>query len=290
MIKDSKKILDGKALSILLNDELKQKIQTTYKNTGLKPKLAAIMVGDNPASEVYVRIKRRTCDEVGIESTVIKLEENCTIDELKETIKQVNNDNTIHGIILQQPLPERLRPYVSFLVELISPDKDVDGFHPLNRGKLFDYIETLAPCTPKGIIKLLDYYGIELKGKNVAIINRSNLVGKPLIFMLLKRNATITICHTSTIDLERHCKQADILIVAVGKPKFITKNMIKNGAIIIDVGQSRVEGKLIGDVDFDDVYEKCGMITPSPGGVGPLTVSFLLQNTYITFQTLISKD
>ncbi|MFW9785179.1 MAG: bifunctional 5,10-methylenetetrahydrofolate dehydrogenase/5,10-methenyltetrahydrofolate cyclohydrolase, partial [Candidatus Heimdallarchaeota archaeon] len=161
---------------------------------------------------------------------------------------------------------------------------DVDGFNPINKGMLFDYEEELAPCTPKGIIALLEYYNITIQGKDIVIVNRSNLVGKPLIFMLLKRNATVTICHTSTKSIENHMQRADILVVAVGKPKFITKDKVKEGVIIIDVGQNRVQGKLYGDVDFEDVYEKCGAITPTPGGIGPLTVAFLLQNTFIAYK------
>ncbi|MFX1316898.1 MAG: bifunctional 5,10-methylenetetrahydrofolate dehydrogenase/5,10-methenyltetrahydrofolate cyclohydrolase [Promethearchaeota archaeon] len=278
------KILNGRNLADKLNFELKEKIKKIFKKTGIKPRLAAILVGEEPASEIYVNMKRKKCAQVGIESILIKLEKDISEDKLLKEIDKLNNDNTVHGILLQIPLPEKFREITPKLLKTISPLKDVDGFNPINKGMLFDYNEELAACTPKGIIALLEHYHIELKGKDVVIINRSNLVGKPLIFMLLKRNSTITICHTSTKNIEDHMRRADILIVAVGKPNFVTKEKIKEGVIIIDVGQSRVNDKLYGDVDFDDVFEKCGRITPTPGGVGPLTVAFLLQNTFIAYK------
>ncbi|MFX1407013.1 MAG: bifunctional 5,10-methylenetetrahydrofolate dehydrogenase/5,10-methenyltetrahydrofolate cyclohydrolase [Promethearchaeota archaeon] len=278
------KILDGKKLADKLNLQLKNEIIKLKTKIGINPKLVAIMVGDNPASEIYINMKRKKCAEVGIESILIKLDRNIPEELLLKEITRLNNDESVHGILLQLPLPGKLRDYAPSLLEKISPIKDVDGFNPINKGKLFDYHEEFAPCTPKGIIALLEFYNVDLKGKNVVIINRSNLVGKPLIFMLLKRNSTVTICHTSTINIDEHIKKADILIVAVGKPKFITRTRIKKNAIIIDVGQNRVDEKLIGDVDFDDVYDKCSKITPVPGGVGPLTVAFLLQNTVIAYK------
>ena len=187
------------------------------------------------------------------------------------------------------PIPPHLKNHIPEFVEIIDPKKDVDGFNPLNKGYLFDYREELIPCTPQGIIALLEHYDIKVQGMDVVIINRSNLVGKPLIFMLLKRNATVTICHTSTKNIEEHMKRADILVVAVGIPKFVKKEHIKEGAIIIDVGISRVQGKLCGDVDFEDVIEKCSWITPSPGGIGPLTVSFLLHNTILAYKKTIKS-
>ena len=278
------KILDGKKLADRLNTELKEKIRKAVKQTGIKPKLATILVGKDPASEVYVNIKNKTCEKVGIESIIVELEEDILKEKLLDEINRLNKDTTIHGILLQLPLPENLRDYTSEFLEKISPLKDADGLNPVNKGKLFDYNEELAPCTPKGIIALLEHYNIELKGKDAVIINRSNLVGKPLIFMFLKRNATPTVCHTSTRDIDRYIKTADVLIVAVRKPNFITKERIKEGVVIIDVGINRVEGKLCGDVDFDDVLYKCGAISPSPGGVGPLTVHFLLQNTFVAYK------
>lgn len=278
------KILDGKKLAEKLNSDLQAKIMNFYKQTGIKPKLAAILVGEDPASEIYVNMKRRKCEQVGIDSILIKLDKQISAEELFTEIDKLNTDETVHGILLQIPLPENLKEIKSKLLEKISPIKDVDGFNPINKGLLFDYAEELAPCTPKGIIALLEYNKIMIQGKDVVIVNRSNLVGKPLIFMLLKRNATVTICHTSTKNLEDHMRRADILVIAVGKPKFITKDKIKEGVIIIDVGQNRVQGKLYGDADFEDVFEKCGAITPTPGGIGPLTVAFLLQNTFIAYK------
>jgi methylenetetrahydrofolate dehydrogenase (NADP+)/methenyltetrahydrofolate cyclohydrolase len=278
------KILDGKKLADKLNIELKEEIQKALKKSGIRPKLVTILVGMNPASKVYVNIKHRTCQDVGIESIILELEENVLKEELLGKIDELNRDNSIHGILLQLPLPESLKNSTPEILERISPLKDVDGLNPVNKGKLFDYNEELAPCTPKGIIALLEHYNINLKGKDTVIINRSNLVGKPLIFLLLKRNATVSVCHTSTKDIDRYIKNADILIVAVSKPKFITKERIKEGVVIIDVGTNRVEGKLCGDVDFEDVLEICDAITPSPGGVGPLTVHFLLKNTFIAFK------
>jgi len=278
------KILDGKSLAQKLNSELKENINNAVEKTGIKPKLGVILVGEDPASIIYVNIKQKTSSLVGIESKLIKLNPTATKDSVMREIEKLNNDSSIHGILLQSPLPKHLKSNKSELIELILPLKDVDGFHPINKGKLFDYIEEFVPCTPKGIITLLEHYDIMIEGKDVVIINRSNLVGKPLIFMFLKRNATITVCHTSTINIENHMRRADILIVAVGHPNFVTKDKIKEGVIIVDVGINRVDGKLCGDVDFDGVLEKCSKITPSPGGVGPLTVAFLMQNTFRAYK------
>ena len=283
------KVLNGKELAAKLNLELKNKINLDYQRTGVKPKLAAILVGEDPASELYIRIKRKTCAEIGIDSILINLNEEVTNAELFSKISELNKDTTVHGIILQLPLPVKFKPFTLQFIEKIDPLKDVDGLHPINKGKLFDYNEEIVPATPKGIITLLEKYNVELKGKHVVIINRSNLVGKPLIFMFLKRNATVTICHTSTSDLESHIKKADILVVAIGQPDFITKDKIKEGVVIIDVGTSRVNGKTRGDVKFEDVVDACSWITPNPGGVGPMTVSFLLQNTYNAYKRQISE-
>ena len=287
---NEKKLLNGRKFAETLNLELKKKVSLVYKETGMRPRLAAILVGDNPASKIYVNIKRTTCERIGIDFNLISLDQNISKEELFNEIDKVNNEKTINGIILQLPLPKHLKDYSLNFVERISPMKDVDGLHPLNQGKLFNYNEEFAPATPKGIIALLEHYNIEFRGKEVIIINRSNLVGKPLIFMFLKRNATITVCHTSTENINRHIMRADILIVAVGQPNFITKENIKKGVIIVDVGTNRVDGKLCGDVDFDGVMEKCSKITPSPGGVGPLTVSFLCHNTFHVFKKQVNLD
>lgn len=282
------KILDGKKLADKLNTELKEKIKQAVEKTGIKPKLATILVGTDPASKIYVNIKNRTCQEVGIDSIIIEIDENISKEGLMDEINKVNNDPATHGILLQLPLPKNLRDYTPEFLEKISSSKDADGLNPFNRGKLFDYNEELAACTPKGIIMLLEHHDIDLKGKDVVIINRSNLVGKPLIFMLLKRNATVTICHTSTKDIDEYIQKADILIVAVRQPKFITKERIKEGVIIIDVSTNRVEGKLCGDVDFENVLEKCQKITPVPGGIGPMTVAMLCENTFTAYKKQVN--
>jgi methylenetetrahydrofolate dehydrogenase (NADP+)/methenyltetrahydrofolate cyclohydrolase len=281
------KLLDGKELAEKLNSELKKKINSDYQRTGIKPKLAAILVGDDPASKLYINMKRKLCEKIGIDSILVKLNTKVSNAEIHAKIGDLNKDSTVHGIILQLPLPVKFKPFTLEFMEKINPLKDVDGLHPINKGNLFDYNEEIVPATPKGIITLLEYYNIEIKGKHVVIINRSNLVGKPLIFMFLKRNATVTICHTSTIDIESHIKKADILVVAISQPDFITKDKIKDGVVIIDVGTSRVNGKTRGDVKFNDVFNMCSWITPNPGGVGPMTVSFLLQNTYNAYKRQI---
>jgi methylenetetrahydrofolate dehydrogenase (NADP+)/methenyltetrahydrofolate cyclohydrolase len=278
------KILDGKKLAEKLNSDLKNEIEKAVEKTGIRPRLATILVGKDPASNLYVNIKNRTCKEVGIDSMIVKLDESITKEQLLNVIDRLNNDPTVHGILLQLPLPNNLKEFTSQFLINILPVKDSDGLNPLNRGKLFDYNEELAACTPKGIIKLMEHNDIDFKGKDVVIINRSNLVGKPLIFMLLKRNSTVTICHTSTKDIDDYLIKADIIIVAVRQPKFITKDKIKQDAIIIDVSTNRVEGKLCGDVDFEDVLEKCQKITPVPGGVGPMTVAMLCENTFIAYK------
>ncbi|MFW9822660.1 MAG: bifunctional 5,10-methylenetetrahydrofolate dehydrogenase/5,10-methenyltetrahydrofolate cyclohydrolase [Candidatus Thorarchaeota archaeon] len=280
----NEKILDGKALADKLNLELQNEISQVVDKKGIKPKLVTILIGEDPASKVYLNMKKRTCALVGIESEILELNENLSKKKIIEEINRLNIDEEIHGILLQLPLPKSHSSNTQKYIENLSPEKDVDGLTPVNKGKLYDYDETLAPCTPTGIIRLLEYYDIDLKGKDIVIINRSNLVGKPLIFMMLKRNATITVCHTSTINIENHMKRADILVVAVRHPNFITKEKIKEGSIIIDVGINRVDGKLCGDVNFEDVLEKCGKITPSPGGIGPLTVHFLLRNTFTAYK------
>lgn len=281
------KVLDGKALSQKLNLELKKEVSIITKKTGVKPKLAGILVGNNPASELYLDIKRRRSAEIGIDSILVNLKQDTTKEDVLEEIKNLNEDDSIHGIILQLPLPRELKHFTNEFIDKINPIKDVDGLHPINRGKLFDYNEDLVPCTPKGIITLLEYYDIEIKGKHAVIINRSNLVGKPLFFMLLKRNATVSICHTSTVNINKFIKDADILIVAVSQPNFITKEKIKEGVVVIDVGTNRVEGKTCGDVDYEDVFDKVGAITPNPGGVGPMTVNSLLQNTFYVYKNQV---
>ncbi len=269
-------ILDGKAVSQKIKENLKKEVLELNKN-GIFPKLAVIMVGNDPSSKIYVRNKSIACMEVGIEYEEHLLNDNTTMDELLELIKKLNHDDTVSGILLQSPIPKGLDINEAF--KTIDPKKDVDGFNPCNVGKLCLGQDSLISCTPYGIIKLLEEYGIEIEGKDAVVVGRSNIVGKPMMQCLLNKNATVTICHSKTIKLERATKKADILVVAVGKPKFITKDMVKEGAIVIDVGINRGEdGKICGDVDFDGVSEVASYITPVPGGVGPMTVAMLMNN------------
>ncbi len=268
-------ILDGKTLSEKILDNIKQKVS----NLNSKPGLAVILAGNNPASEVYVRNKEKQAQNAGFNSSVYKLPENVTKEELLNLINKLNDDEKTDGILLQLPLPKHLAAY-DFL-DKIDPKKDVDGFHPINAGKLFLNEKPYAiPCTPKGIVRLLDEYKIQIEGKNVVIAGRSNIVGKPLSALLLNRSATVTIVHSKTKNLPEITKKADILISATGKKNMITKDMIKKGAAVIDVGIIRDENnKLRGDVDFNGVKDIAGFITPVPGGVGPMTIAMLMENT-----------
>ena len=269
-------ILDGKKLSNEIIEELKVRCDE-LKEKGIKPKFAVIMVGNDKASQIYVKNKRKACERIGIECVECFLDENIQQKELIDKIKELNSDNTIHGILLQSPIPKHLNINEAF--ETISPKKDVDGFNPTNVGKLCLNQNTFVSCTPFGIIKLLDKYGIDLAGKKVTIIGRSNIVGKPLIQCCLDKNATVTVCHSHTKNIKQITKNADILISAIGKAKFVTKDMVKDGVVIIDVGINRGEdGKLTGDVDFENVSPKASYITPVPGGVGPMTITMLMNN------------
>lgn len=270
------KILDGKKLSNEIIEELKVRCDE-LKEKGIKPKFAVIMVGNDKASQIYVKNKRKACERIGIECVECFLDENIQQKELIDKIKELNSDNTIHGILLQSPIPKHLNINEAF--ETISPKKDIDGFNPTNVGKLCLNQNTFVSCTPFGIIKLLDKYGIDLAGKKVTIIGRSNIVGKPLIQCFLNKNATVTICHSKTDDIKEHTKDADIVVVAIGKPKFLKENMVKKNSVIIDVGINRDDnGKIIGDVDFENVSKKSSYITPVPGGVGPMTIAMLMNN------------
>ena len=269
-------ILDGKKLSNEIIEELKVRCDE-LKEKGIKPKFAVIMVGNDKASQIYVKNKIKACERIGIECVECFLDENIQQKELIDKIKELNSDNTIHGILLQSPIPKHLNINEAF--ETISPKKDVDGFNPTNVGKLCLNQNTFVSCTPFGIIKLLDKYGIDLAGKKVTIIGRSNIVGKPLIQCFLNKNATVTICHSKTDDIKEHTKDADIVVVAIGKPKFLKENMVKKNSVRIDVGINRDDnGKIIGDVDFENVSKKSSYITPVPGGVGPMTIAMLMNN------------
>lgn len=270
-------IMDGKALSLKLKEQMKQRI-AQLKQQGINPKLVVVLVGDNSASQVYVRNKHKSCGEVGIESEVITMPEQTTQQELLEVVERLNQDETVYGILVQLPLPKQIDEKT--VLRSILPEKDVDGFHPVNVGLLSIGDECFAPATPSGIIAMFQEYGIDIAGKNCVVIGRSNIVGKPMAALLLKNNATVTICHSKTEDLASYTRRADVVIVATGRRHTLTAEMVKEGAVVVDVGMNRNEqGKLCGDVDYEEVKEKASFITPVPGGVGPMTITELLENT-----------
>ena len=269
-------IIDGKELAKKIKSDLKEKVDKLKEN-GIIPKLAVIMVGDNPASKVYVKNKSKACQNVGIEFEEYLFDASIDEKELLDIIEKLNNDNSITGILLQAPIPKHLNINKAF--GTISPKKDVDGFNPLNIGKLAIGEDTFISCTPYGIVKMLEEYNIKTEGKHVVILGRSNIVGKPLIQCMLNLNSTVTVCHSKTQNIKEITKTADILISAIGKPKFVTEDMVKPGAVVIDVGINKLEdGSLVGDVDFDNIIKKASFITPVPGGVGPMTIAMLLTN------------
>ena len=275
-------IIDGKELSKKLKEQMKDRV-AQMRQQGIVPKLVVVLVGNNSASEVYVRNKHKACGEVGIESEVIKMPEETTQQELLDVVKGLNEDRTVDGILVQLPLPGQINEKV--VLRSILPEKDVDGFHPVNVGLLSIGDDCYAPATPSGIIAMLKEYGIEIAGKHCVIIGRSNIVGKPMAALLLRHNATVTVCHSKTQNLGELTRQADIVIVATGHRHTLTADMVKEGAVVIDVGMNRNElGKLCGDVDFDEVKEKASFITPVPGGVGPMTITELLENTILAAQ------
>lgn len=269
-------LLKGKEVAQKTREKLKEEV-AELKKKGIHPKLAVIMVGDDSASQIYVRNKSKVCNEIGIEFDEYLLPEKTKQQELLELIEKLNNDKTINGILLQSPIPQHLDINEAF--RTISPEKDVDGFHPTNVGKLVLGQDTFISCTPFGIMKIFEDYNINLEGKNAVVIGRSNIVGKPMSQCLLNKNATVTICHSRTKNLPEITKQADIVVAAIGKPCFVTADMVKEDAIVIDVGINRGEdGKIKGDVDFENVKEKASYITPVPGGVGPMTIAMLMTN------------
>ena len=269
-------LIDGRAVAKALKEEIAQRTQAMIAQ-GVTPHLAVVLVGEDPASQVYVRNKENGCIKAGIRSTVIRLEEDCTQQELEETVKRLNADASVDGILVQLPLPKHLNE--ASVLRLIDPDKDVDGFHAMNSGRLMNGQPGFVPCTPLGVMKLLEAYGIDPAGKHAVVIGRSNIVGKPMAMLLLRANATVTICHSRTQNLADITRQADILVAAVGRANFVTADMVKAGAAVIDVGINRVDGKIVGDVDFDAVSGVAGYITPVPGGVGQMTIAMLLANT-----------
>ncbi|AIK71088.1 TPA: bifunctional methylenetetrahydrofolate dehydrogenase/methenyltetrahydrofolate cyclohydrolase [Streptococcus agalactiae] len=272
-------LIDGKALSQKMQAELGRKVERLKEQHGIIPGLAVILVGDNPASQVYVRNKERSGLEAGFKSETLRLSESISQEELIDIIHQYNEDKSIHGILVQLPLPQHINDKKIILA--IDPKKDVDGFHPMNTGHLWSGRPMMVPCTPAGIMEMFREYHVDLEGKHAVIIGRSNIVGKPMAQLLLDKNATVTLTHSRTRNLSEVTKEADILIVAIGQGHFVTKDFVKEGAVVIDVGMNRDEnGKLIGDVVFEQVAEVASMITPVPGGVGPMTITMLLEQTY----------
>ena len=273
-------ILEGKAVAAKVLAEVKAGVAALTARTGVQPTLAVVLVGEDPASQIYVRNKKRAADDVGIASRDFLFPAGCSQAELSETIRKINGDSSVHGILLQLPLPKGLDDNEA--VNAIAPAKDADGLHPVSLGNLLAGKPTMVPCPPAGCLEILDHYGIALEGAEAVVVGRSRLVGKPLAQLLLARNATVTMCHTRTRDLAGHCRRADILCVAAGKPRFITGDMVKEGAVVIDVGVNRLDtGKLAGDVDFDSASKRARAITPVPGGVGLMTVAMLMKNTLL---------
>lgn len=270
-------LIDGKAVSLQVKQQVKQECDK-LKAKGVTPGLAVIIVGDDPASQVYVRNKERACEECGFYSVKYALDADTTQDELNALIDKLNKDEKINGILCQLPLPKHLDD--KEVINRIDPIKDVDAFHPVNVGAIMIGDYNFLPCTPAGVMELIHSTGVDVTGKKAVVIGRSNIVGKPMAMLLLHENATVEITHSKTLDLKSITKEADILVAAIGREKFVTADMVKNGAIVIDVGMNRDEnGKLCGDVDFENVKDKCSFITPVPGGVGPMTISMLMRNT-----------
>lgn len=270
------RLIDGKIISASVKARVKAEVEE-LKNQGITTGLAVIIVGQDPASKVYVSNKKKACEALGIISEEYALPEDTTQEELLELIDKLNKKSTINGILCQLPLPRHLDEQA--VINAILPEKDVDAFHPQNVGKIMLGEYDFVPCTPAGIMEMLDYEGIDIQGKTCVVIGRSNIVGKPMGMLLLHKNGTVTICHSRTKNLAEVCKNADILVAAVGRPNFVTADMVKENAVVIDVGINRVDGKLVGDVDFENVKDKCSAITPVPGGVGPMTIAMLMQNT-----------
>ena len=282
------KILDGKAVSLKVKESVKVRADE-LKKFGVEPTLAVVLVGEDKASQTYVRAKEKACNEYGIKSVAHRLSENTTQNELLALINVLNLDDSIHGILVQLPLPKHIDTNV--VLAAIDPRKDVDGFHAVNVGKLVSGLDGFVPCTPLGVMEILKEYGIEVAGLNAVVIGRSNIVGKPMANLLLNASATVTVTHSKTKNLKEICKNADLIVAAIGKPFFLKADMVKDGAVVVDVGINRLDnGRLVGDVDFDEVAPKCSYITPVPGGVGPMTIAMLLNNTILAAQAKIAKN
>jgi len=277
------RIIDGKAVAAKVRQQLAQQVADLSRQGSAVPGLAVILVGDDPASQIYVRHKEKACQEVGFKSEVLRMPATTKEAELLQVIEELNNRKDIHGILVQLPLPEGIRE--ERIIEAINPAKDVDGFHPVNMGSLLIGRPRLIPCTPYGCMKLIQDAGYDLTGKRAVVVGRSNIVGKPMAALLLHANATVTVCHSRTKDLAAVAREADILVAAVGRANFITADMVKPGAFVLDVGINRLpDGKLAGDVDFESVCKVAGWLTPVPGGVGPMTIAMLLANTFEAFR------
>ena len=270
-------LISGKTMSEEIRKEIAKRVEKLRAERGVTPGLAVILVGNDPASEIYVNNKGKGCAEVGMISETIKLPAETEQEALIDKIRELNADDRIHGILVQLPLPRHLDE--NAVLAEIAPEKDVDGFHLLNVGRLMTGEDGVVACTPKGALKMIKSTGIDLNGKEAVVIGRSNIVGKPMTMLLLRENCTVTMCHSRTKDLAAHTRNADVLVVAIGKARFVTADMVKPGAVVIDVGINRVDGKVVGDVDFDSVSEVAGWITPVPGGVGKMTITMLLENT-----------
>ncbi|MEK6603790.1 MAG: bifunctional methylenetetrahydrofolate dehydrogenase/methenyltetrahydrofolate cyclohydrolase FolD [Nitrospirota bacterium] len=282
------RLIDGKALSQSVRDQIARDAAALLSTSGVKPGLAAILVGDDPASQLYVKNKHKACEAVGIHVADHKLPASTSQADLLALIDKVNRDSQIHGILVQLPLPKHIDS--SVILNAVLPEKDADGFHPYNIGRLVEGNPIFEACTPRGVIKMIESTGVGIAGKRAVVVGRSNIVGKPVALMLLHRHATVTICHSRTVDLPAVCREAEILVVAIGKARFVTADMVREGAVVVDVGVNRTEdGKFVGDVDFEPVSKKAGWISPVPGGVGPMTIAMLLQNTLESAQRMVAR-
>lgn len=272
----SAKLLDGRIMAAELEESIKARVDE-LKAKGVTPGLTVILVGDDPASQTYVKNKEKACEMLGIRSHTVRMSADASQEALEAEIVAANADPQVHGILVQLPLPKHLNEERA--LSLIVPEKDADGFHDINAGRLFRGLQCVEACTPKGAMYMLSRAGVDISGKEAVVIGRSNIVGKPMAMLLLQKNATVTICHSKTQDLAAHTRRADILVAAIGRPRFVTADMVKDGAVVVDVGINRVDGKLCGDVDFDAVSQKASWITPVPGGVGKMTIAMLMDNT-----------
>lgn len=280
--------MDGKALSLLIETEIKNNV-IDYVSKGYRnPKLVVLLIGDNPASVTYVKNKEKACERVGIQSEVIRMTSDVSTEDVLKVVKQLNNDNTVDGILVQLPIPKHLD--VNTIIESLDPNKDVDGLHSINIAKLYANQDGFVPCTPRGIMTLLKHYNIDVSGKHAVVIGRSALVGRPVAQLLLNENATVTVCHSKTRNLTQITQMADIVVVAIGKDKFLTQEHVHHANAIIDVGINRVNDKLVGDVDYDALIDKVDYMTPVPGGVGPMTIVSLLENTMKSYGLSIKEN